>query len=289
MKIGLGLPNAVPKTEAADLVRWAVIGSQADFSCLATTDRLVYENYDCLTTLAAAAAVSDKPLMTSVMIAPLRSNTALLAKQAATVDRLCGGRLTLGVAAGARPDDFRASGVPHARRGDLLDAQLEELPRLWGGERRGFAGGVGPEPGRAGGPQLVVGGQAARAIARAARFGDGWISGSGGPGMFRGGAVAVREAWQAAGRTDRPRLIALAYFALGDAAAETAGAYLRDYYGFAPPYAQAVLANAAIGQDGLSRVADEFETAGCDELVLTPCSSDVSQVMQLGHWLAGRH
>jgi len=288
MYIGLGLPNAIPKADPADLVRWAVIGSQADFSCLATTDRIVYDSYDSLTTLAAAAAVSDKPLMTSILIAPLRSNTTLLAKQAATVDRLCGGRLTLGLAVGARPDDFRASGVAHDRRGNILDAQLAQLPGLWAGERRGFAGGVGPEPGRGGGPQVILGGQAPRAIERAAAHADGWISGSGGPDVFRAGAAAVTSAWERAGRTDRPRLVALAYYAVGDAAHATASGYLSDYYGFAPPYAKAVYANAAVGLDGLSRVADAFEDAGCDELVLTPCSSDMSQVIGAAQWLAKR-
>ena len=282
MDIGLALPNTVPGTAGRDLLGWAVEGERAGFSTLGTLDRLVYDNYDCLTVLAAAAAVTDRiRLATTIMIGPLRTNTALLAKQVATVDRLSGGRLTLGLAAGARPDDFTAGGASHAGRGRAFAAQLAELRKLWAGERRGHAGGVGPRPTRDRGPELILGGQSLAAVTRVAEAADGWISGSGGPGMFRGGAGQVRQVWRAAGREGTPRLLALAYFALGDDADRTAERYVRDYYGFSPPYAQAVLDNAAIGAAGVARTVEAFRDAGCDELVLAPCSSDVDQVKLL--------
>ncbi|HEX4722672.1 MAG TPA: LLM class flavin-dependent oxidoreductase [Pseudonocardiaceae bacterium] len=282
MRIGLGLPSAVAGTGGRELVDWAIEGERAGFSTLATLDRMVYDNYECLTTLAAAAAVTERiRLTTAIMIAPLRSNTALLAKQAATVDRLSDGRLTLGMAVGVRPDDFRASGVEMAGRGRALDQQLAELRRIWAGDRRGFAGGIGPRPTRPPGPEVILGGHSPGAIARVAAYGDGWISGSGGPGLFSGGAAAVRAAWQRAGRPDAPRLLGLAYFALGDDAAKLAGGYLRDYYGFAPPYAQLVLENAAIGVDGVAETVDRFDDSGCDELILVPCTNDIDQIKLL--------
>jgi alkanesulfonate monooxygenase SsuD/methylene tetrahydromethanopterin reductase-like flavin-dependent oxidoreductase (luciferase family) len=285
--IGLGLPTSVPGVTGRDVLNWAIEGERAGFSTLATLDRLVYDSYECLAALAAAAAVTERTrLATAIMIAPLRTDTALLAKQAATVDRLADGRLVLGVAVGARPDDFTASGADHATRGRRLDDQLTELRRTWAGARRGFAGGIGPRPTRPGGPELLLGGHSPRAIARVAAHGDGWISGSGGPGMFTGGAAAVRADWRRAGRTGRPRLLALAYFAVGDDAGAVAEAYLHDYYGFAPPYAQLVTRNAAIGADGVAGAVEAFRTAGCDELILVPCSADIGQVKQLGAILA---
>lgn len=282
MEIGLGLPTSVPGTAGRDLVNWAIEGERAGFSTLATLDRLVYDNYECLTTLAAAAAVTERiRLTTAIMIAPLRTDTALLAKQAATVDRIADGRLVLGVAVGARPDDFTASGAAHRTRGRRLDHQLAELRQIWAGERRGFAGGIGPRPTRQGGPELVLGGHSPAAIARAAAHGDGWISGSGGPGMFAGGAAAVRAAWRDAARPGRPRLLALAYFALGDDAQAAATEHLHDYYGFAPPYAQLVANNAAVGADGVAATVDAFERAGCDELIMVPCSAGIEQVKLL--------
>jgi alkanesulfonate monooxygenase SsuD/methylene tetrahydromethanopterin reductase-like flavin-dependent oxidoreductase (luciferase family) len=282
VEIGLGLPTSVPGTAGRDLVNWAIEGERAGFSTLATLDRLVYDNYECLTTLAAAAAVTERiRLTTAIMIAPLRTDTALLAKQAATVDRIADGRLVLGVAVGARPDDFTASGAAHRTRGRRLDHQLAELRQIWAGERRGFAGGIGPRPTRQGGPELVLGGHSPAAIARAAAHGDGWISGSGGPGMFAGGAAAVRAAWRDAARPGRPRLLALAYFALGDDAQAAATEHLHDYYGFAPPYAQLVANNAAVGADGVAATVDAFERAGCDELIMVPCSAGIEQVKLL--------
>src|SRR5919204_191208 len=93
---------------------------QADvgpFSSLGVVDRLAYHNLDPLLALAAAGVVAKRiGLATMILIAPLR-NPALLAKQAATLDVLCGGRLTLGVAVGARAEDYEVAGLPAAGRG----------------------------------------------------------------------------------------------------------------------------------------------------------------------------
>src|SRR5919199_68360 len=132
MDIGIGLPNAVAGVDRAGIVDWARRAEAAGFSSLGTIDRLVYGNYESLIALAAAAAVTKRiRLATDILIAPLRSNTALLAKQAATLDHLSGGRLVLGLAPGGRPDDYEVSGVDFSRRGRIFDAQLEELTRLW--------------------------------------------------------------------------------------------------------------------------------------------------------------
>src|SRR5512132_864426 len=112
MDIGIGLPNAVPRVDRAGIVEWARRAEQAGFSSLGTIDRIVYPNYESLIALAAAAAVTERiRLATDILIAPLRSNTALLAKQAATIDQLSRGRLVLGLAPGGRQDDYEVSGL----------------------------------------------------------------------------------------------------------------------------------------------------------------------------------
>ncbi|GAB3434054.1 LLM class flavin-dependent oxidoreductase [Actinophytocola sediminis] len=280
MEIGVGLPSVIRDVPGDTVLEWAREADRAGFTTLATLDRLVYDNYDCLTTLAAAAAVTERAkLATTIMISPLQSNTALLAKQAATVDRLSGGRLVLGLAAGVRPDDFRASGVDLAGRGKRVEAQVAELREIWSGARRGFAGGIGPTV--AAPPPILMGGHSPAALARTARVADGWISGGGGVDMFAGGVVALRKAWQEAGRDGAPRLVALTYFALGSGAAELADGYLNDYYGFAPPYAQLVLRNAAVGEAKLTETLSRLTDIGCDEVILAPCGSSLDQLKEL--------
>src|SRR4051794_33896619 len=135
MDIGIGLPNTVTGVDRAGIVDWSRAAEAAGFSSLGTIDRIAYGNYESLIALAAAAAVTERiRLVTDILIAPLRANTALLAKQTATIDHLSGGRLVLGLAPGGRPDDYELSGVDFHRRGRLFDRQLEDLARYWGGE-----------------------------------------------------------------------------------------------------------------------------------------------------------
>src|ERR687884_906359 len=124
MDVGIGLPNSVRGVDRPGIVEWSRRAEQAGFSTLGTIDRLVYPNYESLVALAAAAAVTERVrLVTDILIAPLRSNTALLAKQAATVDALSGGRLMLGLAPGGRQDDFEVSGVDFRKRGRIFERQ----------------------------------------------------------------------------------------------------------------------------------------------------------------------
>ncbi len=132
MDIGIGLPNAVRGVDRPGIVDWARRAEEAGFSSLGTLDRLVYPGYESLIAVAAAAAVTERiRLATDILLAPLRINTALLAKQAATIDQLSGGRLVLGLGVGAREDDYQASGVDFHKRGALFDKQLEDLARHW--------------------------------------------------------------------------------------------------------------------------------------------------------------
>src|SRR5919107_3325250 len=118
MEIGIGLPNAVPGVDRTGIVEWARRAEAAGFSSLGTIDRIAYGNYESLIALAAAAAVTERiRLVTDILIAPLRSNTALFAKQAATIDQISGGRLVLGLSPGGREDDYAVSGADFHTRG----------------------------------------------------------------------------------------------------------------------------------------------------------------------------
>src|SRR5947207_10904654 len=134
MKIGIGLPNTIPGTPGSVLVEWARRAEARGFSTLATIDRIAYPSYESLITLAAAGAVTERvDLFTNILLGPTR-NSVLLAKEAASVDQLSGGRLTLGLAVGSRRDDYDAVGVDFERRGRKWDADLDTIHRAWRGE-----------------------------------------------------------------------------------------------------------------------------------------------------------
>lgn len=276
MDIGVGLPTTVPGISGVVLVDWARRAEQHGFASLGVLDRLVHDNYDPLVSLAAAAAVTQRiRLATTILIVPYRDSAAVLAKQVATIDHLSGGRVVLGVAAGGREDDFMASGACYADRGRRMDAMVAQMRKVWDGG--GPVPGIGPRP-PGGAPMLLVGGHSAAAMRRAAVHGDGWISGGSSVTGYAELARKARVAWVEQGRSGRPRMVSLVYVALGPAGRERAADYLGAYYAFAGAKANQAAA-AVITDAGQLRVTcDEYAAAGCDELLLFPCVSDLGQV-----------
>jgi alkanesulfonate monooxygenase SsuD/methylene tetrahydromethanopterin reductase-like flavin-dependent oxidoreductase (luciferase family) len=275
MEHGIGLPTTVSGVAGRDLIEWASRAEEAGFTTLGVLDRLVYGNHEPVVALAAAAAATSRiRLATTILIAAYRANLPLLAKQLATLDQVSGGRLVVGVAAGGRVDDFAWSGVPYHRRGRLLDSLIQQLPKIWSGES-----GVGPLP--LNDPPLLVGGHSPAALRRAARYGHGWIMGGSSVTPPAALIAQFRDLWRAHGRTGPPRIVALAYYALGPRALERAQAHLRAYYapadGYAERVAASVLTHSRAIQDATARYAD----AGCDELLFFPCVGGADQLDRL--------
>jgi alkanesulfonate monooxygenase SsuD/methylene tetrahydromethanopterin reductase-like flavin-dependent oxidoreductase (luciferase family) len=276
MEVGVGLPTAVPGTTGALAVEWARRAEQGPFASLGVLDRVRYHSYDPFLALAAASAVTSRVrLATMIVIAPLR-NPVLLAKEAASLDALSGGRLTLGVAVGARQDDYETVGVDHRGRGRRLSEQLALVREAW------EDGPVGPRPARPDGPELLVGGLSGQAFVRVARYADGYVHGGGPPRAFAGAASRAWAAWSEAGRPGRPRLWGQAYFALGgDHDTEQGAAYLRDYYAFTGPFAEKIAAGNLSSPRMVKDLVRGYEEAGCDHLVLLPTVADLAQVERL--------
>jgi alkanesulfonate monooxygenase SsuD/methylene tetrahydromethanopterin reductase-like flavin-dependent oxidoreductase (luciferase family) len=272
MEIAIGLPNAVPGATGEELIEWARRADARGFSSLGTIDRIAYDNYEPLTALSAAAAVTERiGLCTAVLLGPLRTNAVLLAKQALSLNALSDGRFTLGIALGAREDDYEISGVEYSGRGKRFTEQLERIKEVWAGEE------VGPK--LAGPPQLVLGGHADASFARAARFGDGWMASGGPPELFPEPFAKAKAAWKEAGREEEPRTMALCYFALGEDAEETAREELSGYYEWlGEGIVSYIVANAVTDPETVRRYVSEFEQAGCGELIFFPCASDPGQV-----------
>lgn len=272
MKVSVALPNAVPRTTGPELIEWARRADARGFSSLGTIDRVVYDNYEPLVALAAAAAVTERiGLCTSVLLAPLRLNPVDLAKKALSLNALSGGRFTLGLGLGGREDDYEVSAIDTEGRGKRFDAMLERMREVWDGDE------VGPSAAAA--PRVVIGGGVDASFARAARFGEGWIAGGSPPDQYAPMAEKARAAWSEAGREGEPRLMGLAYFALGDGAEADARAYLGDYYAWlGADIANYIIASAAKDAETVRRYVAEFAEAGCGELIFCPSSSDPAQV-----------
>jgi alkanesulfonate monooxygenase SsuD/methylene tetrahydromethanopterin reductase-like flavin-dependent oxidoreductase (luciferase family) len=270
MNVGVGLPTTTPGTDGALVVDWARRADTGPFSSVGVLDRVAYDSLEPFAALAAAAAVTTRVrLATMIAIGPLRA-TALLAKQAASVNVLSGRRLTLGLAIGARVEDYEAAGVTHRGRGRRLS---EQLAYLRGGidERQ-----VGPARD---GIELLVGGASGQAFSRMARYADGYAHAGGPPRAFAGAAARAEAAWRDLGRPGRPRLWGQGYFALGDV--ERGEAYLRDYYAFTGPFVERIVAAHLTSARAVKDFVRGYEEAGCDELVLFPTVSDVAELDRL--------
>jgi alkanesulfonate monooxygenase SsuD/methylene tetrahydromethanopterin reductase-like flavin-dependent oxidoreductase (luciferase family) len=270
VNIGIGLPTTVPGVTGELLLEWARRADQGPFSSVAVLDRVVYDSYEPFAALAAAAAATSRVrLATMIAIGPLRA-TALLAKQAASVHGLSGGRLTLGLAVGARTDDFDAAGVEHKGRGKRLGEQLAYIRGNVDGDR------VGPPRD---GIEILVGGLSGQAYARMARYADGYAHNGGPPRAFANAASRALAAWSDLGRPGKPKLWGQGYFAFGDA--ERGNAYLLDYYAFTGPFAEKIAAGNLTSARALKDYVRGYEEAGCDELVLFPTVADVDELERL--------
>ncbi|HET9722864.1 MAG TPA: LLM class flavin-dependent oxidoreductase [Actinomycetota bacterium] len=167
--------------------------------------------------LAAFAAVTERiALGTGVVLTPFH-DPLRLAEDCAVVDQLSGGRLILGLGSGWREEEFRAFGVPKAERVQRTVETVEILRRAWTGRRFSFEGRsfrydrvrVTPPAVRHGGPRIYLGGYAERAVRRAGRLGDGYITDDAGVDEV-GAALAIAEAGaREAGRDPRGLGLAL--------------------------------------------------------------------------------
>lgn len=277
MRIGVGLPTTVPGAAGALVVEWARRAEQAPFASVAVLDRVAYDSYDPFAALAAAAAVTSRvSVVTMVAIGPLRAS-GMLAKQAASLHGLSGGRLVLGLATGARREDYDVAGAEFSGRGRRLDEELAFLRSFRDAARIGPFAEQSPFP-------ILVGGLSGEAYARMARYADGYAHGGGPPRAFASAAGRARAAWSDFGRPGQPVLWGQGYFALGNDQAGTD--YLRDYYAFTGPFAEKVAAGNLTSPGAIRDFVRGYEEEGCDELVLFPSVADIDQLERLADVLA---
>jgi alkanesulfonate monooxygenase SsuD/methylene tetrahydromethanopterin reductase-like flavin-dependent oxidoreductase (luciferase family) len=213
-----------------------------------------------------------------------RNNSLLLAKQLAAIDQISGGRLTAGLGLGGWTDDYVLSGVPLAGRGKVFDETLATLRQVWSGQLKGEQSAVPPEPD--GGPSVLVGGMSPASFARAARAADGWVAPGFGMAALLTGISAVRAEWALLGRPGRPRILVERYFCLGPEAVTAIDTYLARYWENSPEYAGLMRADLLSDDTHVRSEVIALAEAGCDDLVMLPCSSSPDQPRLMADALA---
>lgn len=277
MEIGISIP---PHTSSpAHLFDWVRRVESGPFSTLSVLDRVAYQNFEPLVTLAAAAAITSRVrLMTEVLITPIR-NTTILAKESATLDVLSGGRLTLGLGLGGREEDYKAAGIPYEHRGRRFNEQLSLLKRIWSGQALSSdVGPVQPHPVQRNGPEVLLGGSTPRAVQRAAQYADGFITERNRieevSRLFR----SLEDAWQEAGREGKPRLVAQVDTALDPYGGGQGRKNIADYYAAIPSLTEYKSKTLRTGERQLSEVIQALEQIGTDEVVFFAWSTELGQI-----------
>jgi alkanesulfonate monooxygenase SsuD/methylene tetrahydromethanopterin reductase-like flavin-dependent oxidoreductase (luciferase family) len=285
--VGIGVPNSVPGATGEQLLEWARRADRAGFSSLASIGAVSYPTYEELTVFAAAGAVTRRiRFISNVLIAPARS-AAELAKQAATVDQLTGGRLTLGLGLGWRAADFALTGRDFTERGRAFDQLLRDLSRAWSGQA------LQPDTRPVAPPcvqspiPLIIGGTTEAAVRRVVEHGTGWTAGGMPADAVEGFAEKVRTAWRDAGRDGSPHVMALVYFGLGDTEEQSRRSLLSYYEVAGQQMAHMVAESALRSPDAIRGAMQAYEAAGVDELILDPTVPDPSQVDLLAEAVFG--
>ena len=297
MRVGMTLPVMEPDLwdrGASTLEQWARAVDEGPYASLCFGERIAFANPDALTLLGAVSAWTERVRLVLTVLVPQLHEAPLLAKALATADRLCGGRLTVGVGVGGREQDYRAAGADLSTqtiRG--LRERVEALQAVWSGRSlvEGAAP-IGPPPVQPGGPPVLVGTTGPKTLRDAASWGHGL---AGVTLDLDVDAVAslfgvARDAWAQAGRGE-PLLTTSFWFALddGDGSARTqVHRHLRHYMDWLPPSlvdAMAPTTGFAGTPDELRAVLRRFEDAGADEVHLIPTGSDVAQVHRVAELL----
>jgi alkanesulfonate monooxygenase SsuD/methylene tetrahydromethanopterin reductase-like flavin-dependent oxidoreductase (luciferase family) len=282
MKLGIGLPNTlVPDLNRGMFLDWARVADQAGFHSFGTIDRPSQDVWDPLIALAAAAAVTERVRLATTILQLPNRNEVMVAKQAAVIDRLSGGRLDLGVGLGWDANDYKVLGARWPNRGKKLERQIRKIRRIWRAAKKASPdeAATGPAPMQKPLPPIWVGANKPHAVERAIQMGDAYVFGAAGaermieatPKLGAGAEQAGKKKFQIGG---------LAYVAIGDdpdtAVASAARSYRR-YYGAVPDdqLAQRIHAGPV---DVVAQAIKEYEPAGLDVLWLFPEIPDVKQV-----------
>jgi alkanesulfonate monooxygenase SsuD/methylene tetrahydromethanopterin reductase-like flavin-dependent oxidoreductase (luciferase family) len=253
---------------------------QRGFESVTTIDRLIYPSLDSIIALAlAAGATTELTLVTNILLAPLYP-PAILAKQLASLALAARDRLAVGVAVGAREDDYTAAGVDFDIRGRLLDQEVTTMREAWRGTPVANGSPLSPEPVNI---PLLFGGRSKATLRRATTVGDGWVAGALRDYQGQSDFIdRVRRGWREAGRAGEPQNHASVNFAVGDnGVAESRRKHLAHYYGFKPEYAKLNVDDIITTPQDARDTVRAYSDLGFDRLLFHPAVASLDQVDRL--------
>jgi alkanesulfonate monooxygenase SsuD/methylene tetrahydromethanopterin reductase-like flavin-dependent oxidoreductase (luciferase family) len=266
------MPNAMPfGLEQGFFLDWVRLADEAGFDTLSTLDRPDYDMWDPIVSLAAAAAATERIRLATTTLPLPNRNEVLVAKQAAVIDRLSGGRLSLGVSLGSRPDDYQVYGATLEHRVTRFRRQVARIRQVWAEARQSDRehGVLGPPPVQDPGPPIWIGALSERARQRAVELADGFIFGGAARLPTIGPAIAsMRPQVAERGKPDFS-FNAVAYLAIGgEREFAEAVAHHQRYYPVLPVPAEQAIHHGPIGK--IKDVVAEYAASGLDLLVLMP-------------------
>ena len=291
MKIGICMPYMTRDYSRERILTWAKKIDSGPFDSLSCGERMTGHTFEMNTILTAAAAVTERVrIISSLYVLPMRS-AVMTAKEAASLDVISNGRVSVTVGVGGRENDYRAVGAPFTHRHQRLDDQVAEMKRVWRGEPI-FEGAdeVGPVSPQGANIPLYAGAMGPKAIARAAKWADG-IYGCSMPGDREGHQQIfdmAKETWKALGRTDKPYLIGSFWYSLAPGAEAELKSYVHGYMKYMGEDVANFMSNAMTRHNprAIREAIENVHAAGADELLLIPATAHYNEVDKLAEILA---
>lgn len=297
-EIGLLLPSREAllwaNSDLSFVVEAARRAEQAGFDSVWAGDSLLARpRGEPLALLAAVAGATTRVTLGTAVLLPLLRHPLSLAHALATLDRIAGGRVIVGVGPGAELPgthaELAALGVPSDRRVGAMLSAVERIRRLWRNEEPGIE--LQPRPLRPDGLPIWLGGTGPRMLQLAGELFEGWLPLSATPAEYASGLRAVHEAAERAGRD--PATVSTGVYltvAIADSPGPAAGeldAYIRAYYGVpAEVMARAMACHAGTLESAAEWFA-AYRAAGAHHLVVRLASPGLSDYNETVRALLG--
>jgi len=293
MDVGVCLPYMEEDLSRDRILSWCRAVDGGPFSSLSCGERITGHTIEMVTTLGAAAAVTERVrIVPSLYVLPMHS-AVRAAKEIATLDLISNGRVTVTVGVGGRPGDYRAVGASMERRHVRMDEQVAEMRRVWRAEPPfEDLDPIGPNPVQPDGPPIHAGVMGPKAVRRAAAWADGvymW-SGNGVKQEIARAIEMVDSAWSQAERETPPRRIAGFWFSLASDSQRRLQQYVYDYIKVLSEDAAQAMAKAMNRStaDAVRESLDAMEELGCDECYLVPATCEIAEVERAAEIVARR-